>query len=83
MEFCALCPGLIEWIAPSAGSTAFPRWAGDGTVEELCATAITKHELMIVPGSMFAVSGSHFRVGLGRDNFPQALAVFQELIFKD
>ena len=79
-NFCARRPGLIEWLAPRAGSTAFPRWVGAGTVEEFCAVALAKRELMIVPGSMFAAPGSHFRVGLGRENFPQALQVLEKML---
>ena len=28
---------------------------------------------MIVPGSLFDYPGNHFRIGLGRKNFPEAL----------
>jgi hypothetical protein len=29
---------------------------------------------MLVPGSLFDASGQYFRLGLGRRNFPEALA---------
>jgi aspartate/methionine/tyrosine aminotransferase len=35
---------------------------------------------MVVPGSMFGYSGSHFRLGLGRKNFPEALERFAKAI---
>jgi aspartate/methionine/tyrosine aminotransferase len=79
-EFCARRSHLIEWIAPTAGSTAFPRWVGTGSVEELCAAALAKRGLMIVPGSMFDAPGSHFRVGLGRENFPLVLQELQNFL---
>jgi hypothetical protein len=35
---------------------------------------------MIVPGGMFDVPGSHFRIGLGRKNFGKALARVGEFL---
>jgi aspartate/methionine/tyrosine aminotransferase len=65
--------GQVEWLPPRAGSVAFPRWLGAGPVEALCQRALDEERLMIVPGSLFQHPGSHFRVGLGRAGFPQAL----------
>ena len=70
----------LAWIDPRAGSVAFPRWTGGGTVEELCEGALAAHGLMIVPGSLFDWPGNHFRVGLGRKNLPVALALLAEVI---
>ena len=76
-SFCAQYPAYIEWLAPRAGSTAFPRWNGPGSVEDLCTAALEQQGLMIVPGAMFGAPGPHFRVGLGRLDFPQALRAFE------
>jgi hypothetical protein len=35
---------------------------------------------MIVPGSLFGFHGKHFRVGLGRRNFPEALTLVGEYL---
>ena len=70
----------LAWIDPRAGSVAFPRYAGPGTVEQLCDAALATHGLMIVPGSLFDWPGSHFRVGLGRKNLPAALALLAEVL---
>lgn len=79
-NFCARHSAFIDWIPPQAGSTAFPRWIGPGTVEDLCERALQQEGLMIVPGSMFSNPGPHFRIGLGRENFPEALAAFENLL---
>jgi aspartate/methionine/tyrosine aminotransferase len=63
----------VEWLPPRAGSVAFPRWLGAGPVEALCRRALEEEGLMVVPGSLFQHPGGHFRVGLGRAGFPQAL----------
>ena len=71
--FCTRHAGLFGWLAPQAGSVAFPEWRGTGGVEDFCARCLERQGVMVVPGSMFDYDGPHFRVGLGRRNFPQAL----------
>ena len=71
--FFAAWPGLFAWSSPPAGSIAFPRWLGAGTAEQFCRDVLDGCGVMIVPGEMFDWPGQHFRVGLGRVNFPQAL----------
>jgi aspartate/methionine/tyrosine aminotransferase len=72
--------GALAWIDARAGSVAFPRWTGPGTVEALCEAALAAHGLMIVPGSLFDWPGGHFRVGLGRKDLPAALALLAEVL---
>jgi aspartate/methionine/tyrosine aminotransferase len=62
------------WFGPKAGSVAFPQWRGADNVEQFCQDILDKQAVMIVPGSLFDFHGSHFRVGLGRRNLPEALA---------
>ena len=70
----------FRWLPPTAGSVAFPTWTGPGSVEALCATALNQEGLMVVPGSIFDYPGPHFRVGLGRQSFPEALAVLERVV---
>lgn len=71
---------LFQWLAPQAGSTAFPRWLGEMPIEKLCCRALDERGLMIVPGHLFDYTGNHFRVGLGRRNLPDVLAQFDALL---
>jgi len=73
-------PDLFTWYAPQAGSIAFPAWLGPGSVEALCQAALAQVGLMVVPGSIFDYAGPHFRVGLGRENFPVALALLERVV---
>lgn len=63
----------FSWLRPRAGSVAFPRWLGDGTVEQLCQRILDQQGVMIVPGSLFDFPGNFFRIGLGHRNFPEAI----------
>ena len=63
----------LAWTPPKAGSVALGRWLGEGTVEEFCQSALEACGVMLVPGSIFDLPGSFFRLGLGRANFGEAL----------
>ena len=65
----------FSWICPKAGSVAFPQWLGDRTVEQFCQDILDQQGVMIVPGSMFDFFGNHFRIGLGRKSFGEAIGV--------
>jgi aspartate/methionine/tyrosine aminotransferase len=73
-RFFAEHGGALGWLAPRAGSVAFPRWLGEGSVEQFCRELLDREGVLAVPGSMFDASGSHFRLGLGRRDLPAALA---------
>lgn len=71
--FLAEYPTLFGWLAPQGGSIAFPRWLGPGHIEDVCQRIVEEQGVMIVPAPMFDYTGQHFRVGLGRRNFPEAI----------
>ena len=71
---------LVSWNSPQAGSIAFPQWLGAGSVEEFCQDVLAQQGVMIVPGSIFDFPGKHFRIGLGRKNFGEALEHLDEYL---
>jgi aspartate/methionine/tyrosine aminotransferase len=82
MRFFGEHADYFTWLSPKAGSVAFPKWLGDVSVEEFCHEVLEKQGVMIVPGSLFDFPGNHFRVGLGRKNFPEALERVAEYLKK-
>jgi aspartate/methionine/tyrosine aminotransferase len=64
---------LLEWVPPKAGSVAFPKLVtGDAT--RVSERLIERHSVLLMPGAVFdADATSHFRLGLGRRDFPVAL----------
>jgi aspartate/methionine/tyrosine aminotransferase len=72
-RFFARYKDRLAWFEPQAGSIAFPEWLGGGSVEQFCADVLDAQGVMIVPGSLFDFPGNHFRIGLGRKNFGEAL----------
>jgi aspartate/methionine/tyrosine aminotransferase len=73
-QFFAAHQDKLSWLAPKAGSVAFPRWLGARGVESFCQDMLDQQGVMIVPSSIFEFPGDHFRIGLGRKNLAQALA---------
>lgn len=66
---------LFEWIRPMASPVAFPRYRSPQRIEEFCQRLIESAGVMLVPGSIFEYPGNHFRIGLGRKNFKEAIEV--------
>ena len=72
-QFFAAHAGLFSWLPPRAGSIAFPKWLGAEPVEQFCQAALDQRGIMLLPGSVFDYPGPHFRVGLGRLSFSEAV----------
>jgi aspartate/methionine/tyrosine aminotransferase len=79
-EFFGRHKKQFAWFAPQAGSVAFPEWLGEMPVEKFCQEVLEQQGVMIVPGSLFGSSGNHFRIGLGRENLPEALALLGDYL---
>lgn len=69
----------IEWVPPRAGSVALPRF------RDLDATAVSEQlarsgAALLMPGVVFDMHRSHFRIGLGRRDLPHALTALSHAI---
>ena len=71
---------VFEWRRPTAGSIAFPRLKLEIPVEAFCKNVLDEKNVMIAPGSLFESDGNYFRLGLGRKNFPVALAHLRDYL---
>ena len=67
---------LFKWIKPKAGSIAFPRLLIEQDVEEFCLDLLEKKGVLLMPSTKFDYGTSHFRIGFGRKNLPDALQHF-------
>jgi aspartate/methionine/tyrosine aminotransferase len=72
VEFFTTRRDEVEWIAPRAGSVAFPRFI-NRSAEKVSAELAERQSVLLVPGSILGADGSFFRLGLGRKDFPVAL----------
>ena len=69
----------FQWVRPRAGSVAFPKLL-QGNVDEFCDELVRKAGVLLAPGSIFGDEGNHFRIGLGRKNFPEGLGRLEEFL---
>ena len=68
-------PDTFEWVRPTASPIGFPRVKGVADVDEMCAR-LADLGVLLLPGSVYDEPG-HVRVGFGRANLPEALALLE------
>ena len=66
----------FAWVRPTASSIGFPRLTGLGDVDRLC-ERLGQAGVLLLPGSVYD-EPDHVRMGFGRANLPQALAVLED-----
>lgn len=81
-NFFAAHAGLFSWVEPAGGTVAFPKLNSKISIDRLCADLLKSKGTLLVPGSKFQWPGNRFRIGLGRKNFPEALAKFEEYLLE-
>lgn len=82
-EFFKQYHELFSWIKPKAGSIAFPRLTMNVRIEDICQEIVARKNLMVLPSSVYEGDTkvyNNFRLGLGRKNFQEALAVFEAYV---
>ncbi len=79
-RFFATHHTFFEWIRPLAGPVAFPRLKFPESIDHFCQHLVETHGVMLVPGSHFDFPGNHFRMGLGKRDFPEALGVLDQYL---
>lgn len=71
---------LFDWIKPTAGTICFPKLKTEMGAEEFCDKVVTSVGIMILPSTVYDYNDRHVRIGFGRENFPEALSVFDQLL---
>jgi aspartate/methionine/tyrosine aminotransferase len=75
-EFFRRRADVFSWVRPTAGPIGFPRVSGLGDIDRLC-ERLAAAGVLLLPGSVYD-QPAHIRVGFGRANLPDALAVLDE-----
>ncbi|MFX1500756.1 MAG: aminotransferase class I/II-fold pyridoxal phosphate-dependent enzyme [Promethearchaeota archaeon] len=71
---------LFQWVKPKAGTIAFPRFVGKGSVNSFCMDLLNLKGVLLMPSSYFDYGDNHFRIGFGRKKMPEALQKVEEFI---
>jgi aspartate/methionine/tyrosine aminotransferase len=62
----------LEWVRPKAGPIAFPAYRG-GDVDRFCRELFEQTGVLLLPGTLYGSFNGHFRIGFGRQDFPEGL----------
>lgn len=73
-DFFARRADTFRWVRPKAGSVAFPQLLTGMPVAGFCQRLVETEGVLLLPGDVYDFPGSHFRLGFGRTNMPEALA---------
>ena len=71
---------LFRWIKPNAGSIAFPKFVGNKNTDEFCRELLKSKGVLLMPSSNYDYGNTHFRIGFGRRNMPEALLKLEEYL---
>lgn len=71
---------LFSWIRPKAGTIAFPKLIKDEDSYEFCERVIKEVGIMVLPSTVYDYDNKHFRLGFGRENFPEALKALESYL---
>jgi len=77
-EFFQRHAETFDWIRPVASPIGFPRVRGVGDVDDFC-ERMAASGVLLLPGTVYD-EPDHVRVGFGRANLPEALAVLETVL---
>lgn len=64
---------VMKWSPPRAGSTAFPHLTRRDDIDRFCDHVREEAGVLLLPGKVFGVTGSYFRIGYGRIDMKASL----------
>ena len=67
---------IFRWNKPRGGSICFPRILNVESTLDFADTLVAEAGIMLAPSHVFDYGHQHFRLGFGRENFGEALALF-------
>jgi aspartate/methionine/tyrosine aminotransferase len=83
-DFFARRADAFSWVRPRGGSTGFPRLIPDGpagaSAEAFAARLVEATGVLLLPSTTFGSGDSHFRIGLGRTDLPEAIAALESFL---
>ncbi|WP_421850154.1 aminotransferase class I/II-fold pyridoxal phosphate-dependent enzyme [Novosphingobium sp.] len=87
-SFFADFPGLFDWRRPDGSCVAFIRYKGEDGAERFTERLVEETGVLLLPSSIYRselgpVPQDHFRIGFGRSNLPEGLAVFRDWLMRN
>jgi aspartate/methionine/tyrosine aminotransferase len=77
----------FTWVRPRGGSTAFPRLVQDGpagaSADRFAARLVESTGVLLLPSSTFGYDDAHVRIGLGREDLPEAVEKLEAFLDRE
>jgi aspartate/methionine/tyrosine aminotransferase len=78
----------MTWVPPRAGTVCFPRLVdgdrrGAEGAEAFCGRVLSETGILLLPSTVYGYGDSHFRLGLGRDEFVSGLEALDAFLETD
>ncbi len=74
---------VLTWVPPQGGTVCFPRLTdavarSAGGADAFCARVLADTGVLLLPSTTYDYGDSHFRLGLGREDFAAGLAALED-----
>jgi aspartate/methionine/tyrosine aminotransferase len=70
----------LSWVPPQSGTIAAIKLLLPVPVEKFAEDLVAERGVLIMPGSVFDLSGNIFRIGFGKKNMAPILSIFEEFL---
>ena len=70
----------VSWIPPEGGTMAILKLLLPLSVDTFAEDLVQQEGVLIMPGSVFNLSGNYFRIGFGKKNMPPILEKFEKYL---
>lgn len=67
----------VSWVRPQSGTMAVLQLLLPVSIEDFAEDLVRSEGVLIMPGSVFDLSGNFFRIGFGKKNMPEMLKRFE------
>ncbi len=72
-EFMKTHAEHFSWVRPKGGCVGLIRYKKSELVDDFCHQLVLTEGVLLMPASIFDMASNHFRIGFGRQNFPEVL----------
>lgn len=70
----------FSWVRPKGGGVGLVHYHRSESVDDFCHRLVQSEGVLLMPGSIFEMTSNHFRIGFGRQNFPEVLAKLEAFL---
>lgn len=81
-EFMKRNQKCLSWVRPQSGTMAVMKLLLPISIETFAEDLVRTEGVLIMPGSVFDLSGNFFRIGFGKKNMPEILERFESYLHK-